>query len=114
MHNTPAPMHLTVRLTDDQIPAFAAALAPVLALELLKANIPTAAPYDPDELIEVETIRRQLGAHKPQGKITHLTFQRRYIDTGLLHYVKGPNRARRYVRLGDWQRLQSETPKPRK
>lgn len=69
--------------------------------------------HDPDEPIEVEAIRRELGAHKRQGHIAHLTFQKRYIDTGLLKYIPGPNRARRYVRRGDWEKLKAEI-RPRK
>lgn len=63
---------------------------------------------DPNQPIEADQIRRELGAHKPQGRISYPTFQRNYIDTGLLHYVPGPNRAKRYINAGDWQRLKSQ------
>lgn len=83
-------------------------LADLITQKLRQAN--NTAP-DPDELIEVEAIRRQLGAHKRKGTISYPTFQRNYIDTGLLTYVPGPNRARRYVRRGDWENLKSEIKK---
>lgn len=41
--------------------------------------------------------------------MAHLTFQKNYLETGLLKLITGPNRRQLYVRAGDWQRLKAET-----
>lgn len=117
-----APMQFSVHLTDDQLPAFAAALAPALARELLKHSNTPALPnspgaIDPDTPYPVQEICKELGKHKPKGRISHLTFQKRYIDTGKLTYCDPPpngSRAKRYVRLGDWQALQIQIQQKKK
>ena len=67
--------------------------------------------YDPEALIEADAIRRILGQHKRKKTISYPTFQRNYIDTGLLTYVEGPNRAKRYIRRAQWESVSTQTPK---
>lgn len=82
------------------------ALAQRIAAHLRDHAIP---PSDPDTPIEIAHIMREIGATTRRGQpITHPTFNRNYIQTGLLKYIPGPNRAKRYVRLGDWQRIKQE------
>lgn len=105
-------------MTDLLTEALATRIVEALDLDHLAARIADhmrrqqpGETNDPNTPIEADQIRRELGAHKPQGRISYPTFQRRYIDTGLLHYVPGPNRAKRYIRAGDWQRLKSQIKK---
>lgn len=63
-------------------------------------NTPTT---DDNTPIPVAEIRRQLGR---RGRpLSHTTFVKNYIDTGLLSYIDGPSRADKYVRRADWHRL---------
>ena len=76
--------------------------------DLVVARLTTAvrAQYDPDELLEVAALRATLGRHgRP---ISHATFQRNFVDTGLIRYMPGPNRTKRYVRRGDWEHIIQE------
>jgi hypothetical protein len=90
--------------------ALAAALADRIDLDALAARIAehlrqqTPGPsIHPDTPIEVATIRAQLGR---RGRpMAHTTFHRQFISTGLLTTIPGPNRAKTYVRAGDWQRV---------
>lgn len=102
-------------MTDLLTEALATRIVEALDLDHLAARIADhmrrqqpGETHDPNTPIEADTIRRELGAHKRKGTISYPTFQRNYIETGLLTYVPGPNRAKRYIRLGDWQRLKSE------
>lgn len=66
-----------------------------------------AADYDPNAPYPVTAIRKELGR---RGRpMAHLTFQKNYLETGLLKLITGPNRRQLYVRAGDWQRLKAET-----
>lgn len=68
-------------------------------------NTPSAGgePYNPNDPYPVTEIRRQLGR---RGRpMAHVTFQKNYIDSGLLRLVDGPKRSSLYVRRGDWEKL---------
>lgn len=103
-------------MTDHTLTAaIADALADRLNYEALAQRIAAhlrdreTSPADPDTPVEIAHIMAEIGATKRRGQpITHPTFNRNYIQTGLLKYIPGPNRAKRYVRLGDWQRIKQE------
>ena len=82
-------------------------LARLIAREL-REN-PTAAtdtPYPNDTLIEVAEIRARLGRRgRPMAPAT---FQKNFIDSGLLTIQPGPNRAKRYVYRKDWENVFQE------
>lgn len=82
-------------------------LARRIADHLRDAPAATATHYDPNAPYPVTAIRRELG--RPGRPMAHLTFQRNYLETGLLKLIPGPNRRQLYVRAGDWQRLKTET-----
>ena len=96
--------------------ALAAALADRIDLDALAARIAehlrqqTPGPsIHPDTPIEVATLRAQLGR---RGRpMSHAAFNRNYIDNGLLTPIPGPNRAKLYVRAGDWQRISNQIKK---
>lgn len=74
----------------------------------LRSDTPAASPeYDPNTPYPVTLIRKELGR---RGRpMAHMTFQRNYIETGLLTLIPGPNRRQLYVRAGDWHRLKTQT-----
>lgn len=83
-------------------------LAERIAEHLRQANdaLPPGAGGGYDDPYPVTAIRAQLGR---RGRpMAHLTFQKNYLDTGLLKLIDGPSRRNLYVRLGDWLKLKKE------
>ena len=71
-------------------------------------TIPSAAaePYNPNDPYPATEIRHQLGR---RGRpMSHVTFIKNYIDTGLLRLIEGPKRSSLYVRRGDWEKIKNE------
>ena len=76
-------------------------------------DTPSASPdYHPDTPYPVTEIRKQLG--KRGRPMAHMTFQRNYIETGLLTLIPGPNRRQLHVRRGDWEALKAQTDQQKK
>lgn len=88
-------------------------LAGLIAAKLADRTTPGAATDSAaaDPLIEVAVIRKQLGRRGSPMATT--TFERRFIHTGLLRYLEGPNRAKRYVDRAAWLRIATEIGKKR-
>lgn len=82
-------------------------LARCIAAELRDTPATAAAPdYDPNQPHPVTAIRHELGR---RGRpMAHLTFQKNYLESGLLQLIPGPNRRQLYVRRGDWENLKLE------
>lgn len=59
-----------------------------------------------DDPYPVADIRAQLGR---RGRpMAHMTFQKNYLDTGILTLIPGPSRRSLYCRFGDWLKLKKE------
>ncbi len=114
-------MHDTRQHHPDPISGLSEALAAAIAGQInyphlarcivaemrADANIPPlmggAGGADPDAPYPVTAIRKELGR---RGRpMAHLTFQKNYLETGLLTIIPGPHRRQLYVRRGDWEAL---------
>lgn len=63
----------------------------------------------PDALIPAAEIRQRLG--KNGRPMAPQTFQRQFIETGILQYVENPNDMRsRYVSAKSWQKAAQDLP----
>lgn len=107
----PLPTH-----TDPVAAAIAEAILQRLNIDALAARIADHIrnthpaenqTYDPAEPYPVTECRRQLGT---RGRpCAYQTFQKRYIDTGILTLIPGPKRSHLYVRRGDWEIIKRQT-----
>ena len=82
-------------------------LGRIIADHLRTTPAAAAEPYNPNDPYPATEIRKELGR---RGRpMSHVTFIKNYIDSGLLRLVEGPKRSSFYVRRGDWEKLKNET-----
>lgn len=82
-------------------------LAKYITEELLSAQNIQNQPHNPNDPYPVTEIRRELGS---RGRpMAYQTFQKRYIETGLLLLIAGPKRSQLYVARGAWEALKNQT-----
>jgi hypothetical protein len=78
-------------------------LARLIARELRDTAIAETPHYPAGALIEVAEIRQLLGRRgRPMAPAT---FQKNFIENGLLTIQPGPNRAKRYVYRHEWEAI---------